>query len=504
MEAPLRRLRELLDTHPAVNNRFELQDPHSILEALSGLPALDTLQQLREQYLPALAGLNHPQTLFQHLENTQFTIERSLPTLEKTVGDAVLPLPAKISSMALVADNFLKYLAYSYSRVVIAIAGKQLDSGLAQLLQQSILRAMQSLLRRQMLAYRAYATPSSSSWQHMHDLYRIARVHGVAAQGGDESIERLYLCALLMAYADPSKIPRPHLDELLQAVESLVAFAGIVDVLDFDQNQSTLAGRFLVNTDKGSPGKSLARAGIHSPVRGNFIIECRGVLSALDRKLTQGFNTSGHIHESIMATLRAAINGQLTRRFSRMKFRPKANLVAGMANALHLVAANNAGHSAPDLHEAMPDASEWDVLNESPDGFGIRYLDGPKWPVQAGDLVVLRTHEEDRLHLCLIRRIANLQVNKFELGLQELSPYASVIQLPPSGNLPAQSAIFLSHLPAFNGSAGLLAYPGSFSDTTIFRVSDENGRVQLWRPGTHFEGNDQVEFRLLVPAEQLC
>lgn len=500
MEASISRLRELLNFDLAGESHTESQIPQDILNSLCEQPAPVALQKLREQYFPAVGLETNRNERFRLLEEAQPEIDNCLPVLEKMISDAILPLPAKIGAIALIADNCLKSLSNGYSGIVAKMSGQKLDAVQADLLQQAAYRAIQALLRRQILAYRAYAIPSTASWQHMHDLYRISRMHGVATQGGDASIERLYLSALLMAYADPSKIPRHNLDALQQAVDSLVPFAGIVDVSEFDPNHASLSGRFLVSTDTGGPGRPLAMAGILSSATGNFIVECRGVINALDRKLAQGLDAEHNIPENVLTVLRAAMNGQWSRRFARLRFKPKANLVAGIGNVLALIAACS---KAKSLDESMTGASDWDIMNESPDGFGVRYLGGPRWQAQAGDVVVLRMPEENRVHICLVRRISNRRPNKFDLGLQELSPYASVIHLPANEGQASRPAIFLPHLPAFEGSAGLLVRSGGFPANSVFRTSGDDGKTHLWRRGHHSENNGQVEFHVLTPAETL-
>ncbi|MBS1199234.1 MAG: hypothetical protein H6R18_3019 [Proteobacteria bacterium] len=500
MEAPLNRLRELLGFDLAGDSRSQAHNPQDILDGLGGLPAPVALQQLHEQYLLAVNAVRNRLERFNLLEKAQPEIENCLPVLERIVSDAILPLPAKIRAIALIADNCLKGFTNAYSSIVSHVSGSRLDAAQAELLQHAIYRAIQALFRRQILAYRAYAIPSPSSWQHLHDLYQIARGHGVANRGDDKNIEKIYLCALLMAYADPSKIPRHNLDALRQSIDFLVPFAGIVSVSDFNPSHASLMGRFLVNSETGSPGLPLARAGIHSKDPGNYIIECRGIINALDRKLAQSLDAQHHIPENVLVALRTAMEGQWTRRFARLRFKPKAHLIAGMGNALSLISAINEDKS---LDEAMSSTSDWDILNESPDGFGLRFRNGLRWQVQAGDLVVLRIPDEKRLHICLVRRISNRQSNKFDLGLQELSPYASIIQLPAPEGQASRQGIFLPNLPAYDRSAGLLIRSGTFSTSAVFRAAGSDGVSRLWRCTEHVENNGQVEFHVLKPAESV-
>lgn len=500
MEASIRRLRELLNFDLVGQNHLKSQNPQDILSALSGLPAPIALQNLCDQYFPVVNAETNRETRFQLLEDAQPEIENCLPMLEKLICEAILPLPAKIGVAALAADNCLKSLSSSYSSIVSNICNRKLDANLAELLQKSAYRAMQALLRRQTLAYRAYAKPSTASWQYMHDLYHIAREHGVAALDDEASIERLYISALLLAYADPNTLPRHNLDALQEALNYLTPFASIIGTSDIDLNHDSLTGRFLVSTDNGGPGRPLAKAGILSKARSNLIVDCRGVINALDRNMVQELDVDQNIPENVLQILRTAMNGQWSRRFTRQRFKPKAHLVAGMGNALELISASG---NAQKIADAMTGASDWALLNESPDGFGVRYLTGPRWQAQTGDIVILRMPDENRLHICLVRRISNRKPDKFDLGLQELSPYASVIQLPAQEGQGSKQAIFLPHLPAFDGKAGMLARIGSFPANAILRTFGDDGQIHLWRRGIHSENNGLVEFLVLAQAETL-
>ncbi len=508
MEASVQKLRELLGFGRSGDSHAESRLLQDLLEKLGKQPPQEAIQTLLTQYIPAATAQRNLHMRFKLLENARAETERCLPELEKMVSEAVLPLPADAGTAALAADNFLKNLAYAYAGIVSGISAQSQDNVLAHLMQQAGKRVMQLLLRRQLLAYRAYATPSASSWQYMHDLHRAARSRGLASSGGDHSIERVYLCALLLAYADPYGSPRSELDNIKKTVEKLVPLAGIVDATPFSRDSESLAARFLVVTNEGHPGRPLARTAEDVPTSGNFIIECRAIVSAIDRKLAAAENEAedGEIDASskLLMNLRTAFGGQVSRRFSRVRFKPKTDLVAGFDNVVKFIASgalSRRHHDQGLLSPAeRPPYSEWALINESPDGFGIRYLKGEKWNIQAGDLVVLRTREDSRIHICLVRRIANLDHKKLELGLQELSPGAEVIKLAAAAADPAQPALLMPRLPAFGGNAGLLVRPGSLAENTEIPIDRGNG-ITRWRLSGQAESNGQIEFHVLEPVE---
>lgn len=498
MDASLQKLRSLFSFNRTGDENTEPQHLLDLLESLNAQAPQQVISILLTQYLPAVVAQRNLHMRFKLLENARVEIKRCLPALEQSISNAVLPLPPDIGDLALTADNFLKNLANAYAGIVASMSVHHQDAGLAHLFQQSARRAMQTLLRRQLLAYRAYASPSAASWQQMHDLYRAARTRGLTGGYEEPNIERLYLSALLLAYVDPGKFPRHELETLRDLITALAAMAAIADAALFERDNTSLGARFLVSTDDGSPGQALARTPENAPLFGNFIIECRAIVSALDRRITAGDqpHSPHEAPESMLHAVRTALGGQASRRFSRVRFKPKADLVAGFIHAIDFIASGTLTRREGDPEEITA-ISEWALINESPDGFGIRYQKGDKWLVQAGDLVVLRTREESSIHVCLVRRIANLEHQRLELGLQELSPQAEVITIASSDGQPMH-AILLPRLPAFDGNVGLLVAPGTLAlDAEI--IVDSHPVSSRWRPGKHAEGNGQVEFHVLEP-----
>ena len=137
--------------------------------------------------------------------------------------------------------------------------------------------------------------------------------------------------------------------------------------------------------------------------------------------------------------------------------------------------------------------SEWALVNESPDGFGVRYVKGAQCQVEPGDLVGLLPREQGRLHLCLVRRLTNSGRNHLELGLQELGAEPLIIELaaPPG---PPRHALLLPRLPAHGKAAGLIAPPGS-----VVQGGTLSAGAGRWQIDRRLEGNDRQEVFLLQP-----
>lgn len=470
-----------------------------LLEATTQLPPLNAADRLATQVIPLIAAEANLHMRFKLLEDAGDATEQALPALEAQVMQAVLPLPRAATSAALHADNLLKALATVYADIARAIRQEHHDAGFARLYHRSILRAMTALARRQLLAYRAYATPSAASWQMLHELYQMACNPSVQPLNGETApIEHEYLGALLLAYLEPGKLPRTELEAVHACTHQLAPYAVVGEIAPEAPN-SAAESCFLVIPNEGSPGYPLHRLAAGTPLAGGLLIDCSQVIAALDRNLSRqaGKPVQPNLAAPprLLQSLRAIIGNQRTRRFKRTKFRPRADLVGGLGAVINFLDGHACSRRAVDgsgRHESGDfSASEWSLVDEGPDGFLIRYIKGEKSKIGVGDLVALQPRESSQTHLCLIRRIASTAA-RLELGLQLLSPQVSVVNVM-TGHHPATRAIFLHSLPAYGSFAGLIAPPGKFvaRQKITFNVLGQTLHRQI---GKCIEGNEGLEF----------
>ena len=189
---------------------------------------LDAAAALTSRGIPSIAEESDLQIRFSLLEDLRQAAEHTLPTLEEQVMQAALPLPGEVTNAAIHADNLLKAMAVAYADIAREICKNLLKTELSTLHHQSILRAINALTRRQFLAYRAYTTPSETSWQMLHELYLMACDPGARALNGETApIEHEYLGALLFAYMEPGKLPRTELQAIHTCTHQLAAYAAV-------------------------------------------------------------------------------------------------------------------------------------------------------------------------------------------------------------------------------------------------------------------------------------
>ena len=205
---------------------------------------------------------------------------------------------------------------------------------------------------------------------------------------------------------------------------------------------------------------------------------------------------------SMLRTLSAMWGAQPTRRFSRMRFKPRADLVIGLLDVTLFLGGGACRRRREDGSKrgpALPSVSEWALVDESPDGFGIRYVRGDIGSVEVGDVVALRPRESSQVQVCLVRRVSNAGQTRFEIGLQTLSAHALVVDLPGRSGGARAKGILLPRMPALGNAAGLLALPGSVPEGLELHYPAGGSTVTL-RLAQRIDGNPQVDFHALTPV----
>jgi hypothetical protein len=503
MNSPLQRLRDLL---PFSLPHSEDREPASAsrLPESTGLAPLAAIARLSDEVVPAIGRQSNLHMRFKLLEEARHEAEQALPALERQIGEATLPLPKSATTAALQADNLLKRLAQAYVDIARSIFRNH-HATLAHLLHRATERAMAVLARRQLLAGRAYAAPSANSWLLLHELYRMTcDPRSKPLNGETAPIEHEYLGALLFAFLEPNKLPRNELDSVHACTQQLAAYAVIAEATSEALARKNADACFLIRSEEGNAGFPLTRLPAESPFSGGLIVDCSQVLAALDRNIARqpGKPVQPDLDAplALLQTLRVALVGRSARRFSRSKFRPRADLVGGLDQVISFLDGNTfsrRAHDAACRHESRSFApSEWSLIDESPDGFLVRFIKGEKCQFGAGDIVALQPRESSRIHVCLVRRIAANR-NRLELGLQLLSPQVSVVSLP-NGSAAGTRAIFLHSLPAYGRFSGLVIAPGKLNGSTQLSFSTLGRSIER-RVGKTLEANEGLEFVTLEP-----
>jgi len=505
MNAAFRLFRDILPFSQQMAEK-KGSDARELLDTVVGLSASEIAVQLTSHVIPTVVEQRNLTMRFKLLEDTRQEAETALPVLERHVDSSVLPLPRTVRASALAADNLLKALAAAYFDIAKTIAKSGHQRGYVHLLQRTVNRAMLLIARRQNLAYNSYTSPSSTSWLMLHELYQIVRdLRALHPETNITPLEQQYLSALLFAYIDPSKLQRDELTVAIFCTQQLAVHAAIVRVTPDTPTCKAASPCFLVRPDVGSPGAPLIRLPKGTPTLGGFIVDCTVVLEALNKSAEHadyGYSDPGlDIPPGLLQIFQHAIGSQSIRRFSRMRFSPRAHIVCGISQVISFLEGNPVSRRAADLAGNTAEQlgfshSEWSLIDQSPDGFLVRFLQGDQCQVGVGNIIALQPREERDVHVCLVRRIAVSEDGKVELGVQALSPKVSAIRLPGHGEI--RRGLYLHSLPAFSNRPGIIAHPGHLASGHKIKF-ELRGSNHLLQVGRRLEASEGLEFFALVP-----
>ena len=429
------------------------------------------------------------------------TVHKLVREVEKRLAESHLPLEQELQLIFIATNAMLKKLSACYAEIADEINGKWIGIGFAKPLRLAVVRAIQFQAQRLDLAYRVYARGSMSAWSEMHRLYRIARNSGFASQkppGVLASAEQLYVNALLLDFADPTKLAPGELERVRFYVERHAKFAQLEEAFNTKKGDEALDACFLIKAKDSRAGRSLVRAGNAAVGSGDLVLRCNRLLAKLQgqiggiergiepAKLGLPLAARQPNYMTLMRNLHRLWSAPPLRRFSRQKFKPRVDLVVGF-DQLWTYLAGPANRRRTDDLPRKTDTSEWAIGNESPGGFSLQYIAGNAAPVRVGEVVGLRPRDQSVVHICLTRRVVTGDLQSLELGLQNLAPggMPTMVSLESTDKqgrkqVKAVRVIILSKLPSAGDGPALIAPAQAIQPGVSVYLQQRNGPLRLW------------------------
>lgn len=453
------------------------------------------------------------------LEASLETAHKLVREVETRLAASPLPLEQSVQLMFIATNALLKMLAACYAEIADEINGKWIGIGFAKPLRLAVVRAIQFQAQRLDLAYRVYARGSKSAWTELHRLYRIARSGGFATHkppGVQASAEQIYVHALLLDFAEPTKLAPGELDRVRFYVERHAKFALLEEAAGTKKGEASLDACFLIKAKDARAGRSLMRAGNTAVGPGDLVLRCNRLLAKLQgqiggvergiepAKLGLPLAARQPNYLSLMRNLHRLWSAPPMRRFSRQKFKPRVDLVVGF-DLLWTYLAGPANRRRTDALPVKIDTSEWAIGNESPGGFSLQYIAGNAAPVRVGEVVGLRPRDQSIVHICLTRRVVTGDLQSLELGLQNLAPggmptMVSLESTDRQGRTQARAVrvIVLAKLPSAGNGPALIAPAQALKPGVPVYLQQRNGPLRLW-VGKPVEQCPGCEVFALVP-----
>lgn len=455
------------------------------LETLSGAPPEEAAVALKEQLTRTGFTTSVTTSLRVRLQMLDIMAEetrRISAAFEAELNKAHHPLSTALQRKVIIGNDLLKNHAQCYRAAANRLRGSWIGRGTAVLLRHSLVQAMDMERRRLILAYRAYAPGSKSAWHNLHLLHRIARSSGNAVPGpsnADDSPHTVYVKTLLLALAEPVQMAPGDLDRVRFFLDRYADLAELQDLTLFLREPDIREGCFLIRQNEEGPGRSLQKWHNIETRSGDLLLDCGPLLKkmhslvdalehgVLPSKIGLPSVARRPQYVNMLKNLLALWGEPPSRRSQRLHFKPRVELAVGLDDLWSLLSGAALKRRRDDTaqHDAAAYAvelSEWSVINESPTGFALQYLNGESSALSVGGLVGVRSPDRSRIHICLVRRLVSGDRRDARLGLQKYAPFAVPTTITWSGSAasrPPARAIVLPRVPSLDGAPAVIVAP---------------------------------------------
>ena len=428
--------------------------------------------------------------------------QRLCSEVEAQLDLATLPLPPRIQNLLVASLGMLKLLSTAHLDLAMQISRRWVVFGFAKPLRLTLLRGARIAARRLELAHRAYTLGSSSTWKQLYTFHAMARERGCAADppnGGGLalSIEHTYAHALLLSAFDPTSIPAGDLDRLRFYLQRHVRQCHFFQAGDAAESlQGQAQGLFVVSSG-GHPPVALTR--FRHPLQAHhWLLDARELLTKLQGQIDglrlgvvpARLGLPIAARQTRYVTMLEAMydhwNAPRSRAHGRSHFLPRADLVTGfeaIGQFIDDIARQHRNGTIPPATLLEAHGSEWGIIDESPGGFGLRYVRGQAEQARVGEVVALRPRERVSVLLCAIRRAVNRGASDFDLGIELIAPSAIPVRiaLRIAGEKSVREipVLLLPRVPSLGGRPGLLAAIGDAPPGTLVALQQHGQRLTL-------------------------
>ncbi|QID17721.1 hypothetical protein G3580_08725 [Nitrogeniibacter mangrovi] len=440
--------------------------------------------------------------------------------IEAQLDLATLPLPRRVQNPLVATLGGLKLLANAYLDLASSMSRRWFKLGTGRQLKSALERGTRAAARRLELAHRAYTIGSTSTWKQIYTLHALAREHGVADAPANAphllNIEHTYAHALLLAAADPTCIVPGDLDRVRFYLQRHVQQTRMFQAGEqAEQLQREAHGLFVIS-NSGHPPVALTR--YRRPLQPTqWLLDARQLLARLQSQIDglrlgvmpARLGLPIAARQSRYVTMLEALHDHWahprSRAHGRTRFLPRTDLVVGFDAIRGFMGGFDFRH-ADDADRTVAGAlsdriSEWGILDESPGGFGLRYLCGQAQYVRVGEIVAVRPRERAAILLCIVRRAVNRGASDFDLGLEVIAPSAipTNIRLPDAFGIGKRDipVLLLPKVPTLKGRPALVAGIGDAPPGTLITLVQHGQRLALKTgvPVERFQGLELLPLR---------
>lgn len=412
-------------------------------------------------YIRATASTEFSPALRQRLinqiqERAELIVDQAFANLRKTR----LPLSVRVRTLVRRLQDALETMARLYFGEIGS--NERLIKGLQRPPEQSLWSALDCVRKHLLLSNQAAAPHGPDVWRLAHEIRAKAlsmNLIDVIPSGRSLSIAAQYGRILLIGCPHPATFTSAEwcfIDQFFGDQASII--------VPSTSPPETEEGKYWVNLRNDMPPVAFAR----KPPAGGaecLYFDATGIGAVIADRLAAGDDESRRALASMavdlpmgaalaaLERLRNLLIDTKKRRFSRRRQGYRARICFRLDAVWQLLR----GQRDDD------ELGEWQVVNESPDGYATMHVTGKTQKLQVGDLAAIRRYHDEDWQICVIRWARSENPEHFELGLQALAPSASSGLLALPGPLEINKQPVLLMNPVAGQRQSMLAVPAGLT-----------------------------------------
>jgi len=284
---------------------------------------------------------------FRVLESLRESVHYVTENMSSHLNGTSYPLPEKIVQIANACHSIYNNMTQGYYRVFDEIKDQNILFVDKSMLNTSIHRSINYLLRSLLLIYKTFSAFHHDYWEQLHKLYRYAEdnrltknsvTDDLQANKQKTTIRDEYIHGLLLYLSEPYHLRPGEIEEVnkhLKQWHHLVALKKISEASELAANKNLI----IVELDQNNPPSTLGKSPLISDLQNCRILDTSKLLEQLNKQITDRIEQKkpanskpeiGLIRINLLRRLLESWGQTKKRRFPRNNLVEKVNITIGL------------------------------------------------------------------------------------------------------------------------------------------------------------------------------
>ena len=476
---------------------------------LTSLPLMDVVETVR-LVGNALDALNEQQLdirlRFDSLEVFHATAQRLFVTVDPVrLSQLALSKPKRQQAIEGV-ERLLLSLAGGYKLIVMTLHEGQVSGQGGTLFGAAVNRSIEALVSTLLDCYRFYRAIEPCYFSELHQLYRLARYHGllnikIDDDENDNSVTTaaLYHAALLSSLVDPFRLAEGEISLLFEIVSG---HAGRCRIIPGSCKPGGEEGLYQI--DLGSDAGPFACVGHESPVtvKEPYILDARETLKSVREQLARIPDKVRMLspEASLLRQLLPEDQKSIQQREERRSDKRWVQVLLGIddihAFLMQVSGKKGAGKIARDPDQSSVESFRCRILDSSDNGMRLSWDKSVAGDVRVGE--VLAIVEGQYLQLAMVRSVRVYREGAMEAGVELIKGGVGAVycHIPGEEVSAGSIALFITSSGDDQGAATLIVSSDIFEEgcQILIDVADKEVRARAGRQISGGPVFDRFEF----------